>query len=1116
METKNYTAHLKALAKEYSSENVSLLIGAGFSKNALSDFPSWGELLTDMIMEMYREKFINNPDKFVIINPHVRKLNKNFKKEKVQEIINEVGYLEIVSNFLKKKTMREAIEVYIEERTPYAHDNKFVIPYNNRSIAIEESTLSLHEKLLEGKWEQIYTTNYDNLLEYTAKIKSKEWQEITNGYDLSFSDTKKNIIKIHGSLRTIEERNENKKFVFDNCHEHCYIITKEDYDNYPIQHEAFTQLMRITLLKGVFCLIGFSGNDPNFLSWLKWVKDILVRKQKDGSTPKIKVYIITIDDKEISPELELYYANHHICLIPLKNPTIKQEINGNGNVTKELINDFLEYLYDSGKKEEELYNQFWDGISRDKLSVESSELLALSKELGFKKDIYFQKHYLSRITFPDIDPNVLQLEFALLAISDICSTIESYRLEEKLFKNINNFSPQYQELYSKLKNRNLVLTNSPDVFFEIEDKDSLYFDKVLKCAFNLDFETLKVMLDDWQPKGIYVINKASLMSLFDTSAAKELLLGYINNKDDNYRNEYLAVQTLNFLRDWNEKKYSTTNYKNQSLDSFYDVRDELIKDVLDVKEKIKPRGKDVENSISKKTQEALRLLNFFINTGPQITSKTYVNIDSSKWYQIFKELYIYFPYPCFYFTLQFETEDTIQRIGQDFADSDHLIQETEFLLLKSLDNIIEKRIPKKMVKSTYLICSNMLCAVKPSKWEKKFIKIWDEYLLLSFASDDRRNEVFTFIKSGLPQLKSRKNKIKVIIDCINHRDKNFENSIDMLYYLKASRIKLDSESSNIINNFIKNISKPIEISIAGNLYNILTSDNINIVSEKITQFLKSDNKIPNNTIYQCTYFLKKTKIETNLIKNYIINNQKLWDNGISEKSATYSEFYRLSHFEYNLKWNISEIKTIFFKLKISLKQLLNSEFYKNDDGFFKNSYTSLLDEMFSFLVKNNVALLKEPDYVDLVDSLETELQKQRGFKSLNEGLTSDDTDQVYLAINLLYRQIKESTIDKYCYQLNLLVFRFLNKKKEGLPYCFDVLDYFVKTYFVKTEMPNNIEESLILGLNQYDKDVLIELNLDVPKMSKHLSSLAEVLAKKGNTSIGIEYWLKFKKEKRFN
>ena len=45
---------LTELRRQYQSNRVSVMVGAGFSKNACPDFPSWNELLYDMVVEMFQ------------------------------------------------------------------------------------------------------------------------------------------------------------------------------------------------------------------------------------------------------------------------------------------------------------------------------------------------------------------------------------------------------------------------------------------------------------------------------------------------------------------------------------------------------------------------------------------------------------------------------------------------------------------------------------------------------------------------------------------------------------------------------------------------------------------------------------------------------------------------------------------------------------------------------------------------------------------------------------------------------------------------------------------------------------------------------------------------------
>lgn len=50
----DYKEGLEELKKRYNNNEVSALIGSGFSKNIFEKYPSWDELLFDMTIELYQ------------------------------------------------------------------------------------------------------------------------------------------------------------------------------------------------------------------------------------------------------------------------------------------------------------------------------------------------------------------------------------------------------------------------------------------------------------------------------------------------------------------------------------------------------------------------------------------------------------------------------------------------------------------------------------------------------------------------------------------------------------------------------------------------------------------------------------------------------------------------------------------------------------------------------------------------------------------------------------------------------------------------------------------------------------------------------------------------------
>jgi hypothetical protein len=53
------------------------------------------------------------------------------------------------------------------------------------------------------------------------------------------------------------------------------IFTQEDYRRYPEKYAAFVNFARQVFIENELCLLGFSGDDPNFLQWAGWVRDHL-------------------------------------------------------------------------------------------------------------------------------------------------------------------------------------------------------------------------------------------------------------------------------------------------------------------------------------------------------------------------------------------------------------------------------------------------------------------------------------------------------------------------------------------------------------------------------------------------------------------------------------------------------------------------------------------------------------------------------------------------------------------------------------------------------------------------------------------------------------------------
>lgn len=118
---------------------------------------------------------------------------------------------------------------------------------------------NLHETLLSLPWSDVLTTNWDTLLERKQPLDTERTYDVVLTIDDIARTRAPRIVKLHGSLP------DRKPFIF----------TEEDYRTYPKKFAPFVNLAQQVLLENELCLIGFSGNDPNFMQWAGWVRDNL-------------------------------------------------------------------------------------------------------------------------------------------------------------------------------------------------------------------------------------------------------------------------------------------------------------------------------------------------------------------------------------------------------------------------------------------------------------------------------------------------------------------------------------------------------------------------------------------------------------------------------------------------------------------------------------------------------------------------------------------------------------------------------------------------------------------------------------------------------------------------
>ena len=156
----------------------------------------------------------------------------------------------------------------------------------------EHTPGSAHRRLLSLPWRDIFTTNWDTLLERAeSQVNEQHYSAVTSAEEIPMA-RRPRIVKLHGSFPA----------------QFPLIVTEEDYRTYPTKFAPFVNTVQQSMMETVFLLIGFSGDDPNFLNWSGWVRDNL-------GTSAPKIYLAGW--LGLSPHRRRMMENHNVVPIDL-------------------------------------------------------------------------------------------------------------------------------------------------------------------------------------------------------------------------------------------------------------------------------------------------------------------------------------------------------------------------------------------------------------------------------------------------------------------------------------------------------------------------------------------------------------------------------------------------------------------------------------------------------------------------------------------------------------------------------------------------------------------------------------------------------------------------------
>jgi hypothetical protein len=1099
----------------------------------------------------------------------IEQKNEQLEKLKEQKSKNEFQISQLQAELKKVKTKSVSKESSQTNIIEIESDDKIFRSENEITGNLE--SLEDENMKLESEIELLKTSIDDEKINIVKQSSELEIQK------------NRNIIKLHGSL---PEKNE-KHFGFDGDIHKRYVISKEDYENYPEKHEAFTQLMRISLLQDSFCLIGFSGIDPNFIAWINWVRDIIEKKpswdqkeNSEGVENNYKIYLIDVENEKLTAEKELFFANHRIVRIPLNSAEITdflqtffrlKTIDSGRNI---LLDHLFSYLATESSQNIERERNgalklLWEELGKIRFGKTEN----ISKLQSAIDKLWRLKSYSRVNKFDTLLENLTSLflsnikniysslnnsenaslfyKLLILILNDSYLIYSDRIIPSDIYKELNENVPNEHSPQIKiLELREAVLLNKTGKIKEISNrheiqnlKDQLNYEKALNFAFNFDFTNLTKHLHTWNPTGYFVVLKASLLAILNVQDAHNTLSSFIYNTQDfpllskqeklnAYSLNLVLKTTIDFRK--NDELHSKINkLRKQDCKDHHENIASISKQLKSKNSFIQPFGRGefeafYDFSQNENLISGIQFIQYLIQTGLPLEIQFARTIDYNEWYPAFKTLYEKYPYPALFFSLQYQNEGFIKRIGQDFVNSDILYKELPNIFRKLTKAYFSKSTPEKIKTSILYFLSELLIAVPPAKWEKDFIKYWKYFLNENLLFNDSSFPVHAFVKSALKYLETGKIVEDVIRNLIENREKgslavNYVYTLTtnktisrVIAYLQTSQIPtlMDEIIFELPENFIYNMY------IIGNLGELLTSNQKNNLEKKLE--LVNLKKFDNYNVWHIIlhYSGENEKIKSN-IKKAIIQSKHLFISGITiqedgRKSATHQNYIELHNLKKNkyrhigLSWAKQEAEIIFNKLRAELNKIDQWGMRARDIVDFKD----LLDEMSIFLTEEKELIKDLPDYNGVTDKVQELLTIEKGKGELLQRLMSNNNDKYFFAIEDLTRYLfRNLSVGPFHDSVDFILSKVTAKAEPNLLFTLRKVAIWLRE-LKNDNCLNNYGDKLCLILESFKSNKLG--NCYKPSYHLYLTTIALVLKYWDIKHPSINYWLTQKELSHFN
>lgn len=1132
---------LEQLKRKYDAEMVSALVGAGFTKNAYTKAKDWSGMLEELVEVAYADEMEEMYQDYVHkrFSVDVKPFGEK-KGDFVKRIIERDGYLGVVSCFIKKKGYREAIDYYLETHIPCFYkksEGKYGV-HGDDEIVLTDKDFTVHQRFLKGKWQYVFTTNFDNALEFVNEQFNLGYLPVYADHQMSRRKMARPIMKIHGSIVAPDETL-SKPFMFDGDHSRRYIISQDDFDSYLQKHEAFSYLLRVAMLSGSYLLLGFSGDDPNFKSWLNWVKDIIDKDSEDNrkieneeekellvkeNEDNIKVFLVLVDNKEIPTDLRLYYQNHHIGVIHLENQEIMQKLGCFANTPVSLRMDhLLNYLIgdqieatDEFKGIESpqasLHKKWYDLYECLHREKEVADIVAEIKRRRTEERFYKSVSYMDYV--------LAELCGKKAALSDVEKEILNYLVydsgmfREQVEKRLQDQMRDDQfwigmKMHEETLCGEEALVSGPD--------DASVHENILRYLYHFRFSDARLALKEWSPEGNYKAVKASLNYCFEQTDSLKLLDSLIFNTQSVIE-KYVACFFYNCIDNSFYPYYPLNEFKNRGLIGVNDSIGFILESMKIRRKELAEYGHEVtvinvdgeESGLDSERLKALRFIQLISREGFNLCYGIVNMVNVADWYLVFRNMYSALPFPCLYYSCQYNNRKVLRRIGQDFTFEPKLKDVLPVLLHQVFDALSCADTPLALKSGMLQIGSQFFFGIKEDVWFEAFKLYFKETYMPESGGFLYSSHAKSFVQSAMVCLYEPDHVSEVLTMVLDYFDKKSDESIDFM----SHRLRLDKLSNLNVEQTasVEKIVKTSGVKETVHLLRILKEHNLHdedLIKEYVDTLFSNPELVKQAdryVLFGICLIAEDYPDIVNKLKKEILS-RDIWNCGVNKESFSQTQELFIMYLGMGFQWTDEELTIIYENMKSNLVKIKPQMLDR--DVVFNGSFASLLTEMEHFSDKYP-AIVEE----EVKNEIKTKLIRARHFDSLEEGLYSSIPEDVERACDEICRQYRDGKFKENEKYFDVLLSKATMKSAPALTDC--IVTIAMATHFCQKQVGKNYYDRLRRLLLQYKNYDLRDLDLQVIHAGHALVVIAKFLKEKGFEDENVKWWLENENLERLN